>query len=711
MGASVTVSGGVGNSSGSNPYVVVFSGTLAGTNPPFMTTDTSLLSGGGFQGPQARIGGGFSVCTASEECRRGLQGNGLGQFSQHIEGLAVDSTGAIYVADGRYGGSESNRINYRVEKFVPSGGDGLTPEHFGNDEVQTVTVKATGGSFKLGMVDSYGALGRGSFGSQQTQINNVTFEKGTFEVGMPIDSGTSGGSPLSARVAGISGNTVQLTSPISLNCGNCQFSAPEIKYTPDLPAGATAAEVEAALNNLGPIKDKGGSVTVTGGPGDETGSAPYVVTFSGGTIARTSQPQIVTAQGATPLSGGSGAGANEATASDHHERRPQRADARARDQLGKPGRSDSYAPTQSRCRTRRQRGRRQELPTRLGHLRKRAPLLQGSPGRRIRVARATSSNSASPARSCRQSHGGQSGSSSQSPSTRRPAPRTCRQTRRLLHQNPMGAAAKTATGSTFSVMPAPKPTLVVNTPSNLSPTGATISGTINPNGPGPVAAQKVAETKYRVEYKKPSDSTWEVYAPDVSVGGGTAPVPFSVGISGLTPKATEYEARVVVTKPFGFVDGDRRDSDQFTTLAAPPRSTPSRLDHVTANSADLHALINPLGHRRPPTTSSTARPRPTGTSTPETNDRRLARPGHGRRTTSKASNRSSTTSASSPPTRSAPSTSTDQTFNFYPEPCPNATVRQQTGSGSLPDCRAYELVSPGRRRLGDPAAGRSELSD
>jgi hypothetical protein len=39
-------------------------------------------------------------------------------------------------------------------------------------------------------------------------------------------------------------------------------------------------------------------------------------------------------------------------------------------------------------------------------------------------------------------------------------------------------------------------------------------------------------------------------------------------------------------------------------------------------------------------------------------------------------------------------TSDDQTFNFFPEQCPNAVVRQQTGSGFLPDCRSYELVTP-----------------
>lgn len=56
--------------------------------------------------------------------------------------------------------------------------------------------------------------------------------------------------------------------------------------TPALPFNATAAEVEAAVNGLASISSGGGSVDVTGGPGDPTGANPFVVTFNGGPLAK-----------------------------------------------------------------------------------------------------------------------------------------------------------------------------------------------------------------------------------------------------------------------------------------------------------------------------------------------------------------------------------------------------------------------------------------
>ena len=47
----------------------------------------------------------------------------------------------------------------------------------------------------------------------------------------------------------------------------------------------------------------------------------------------------------------------------------------------------------------------------------------------------------------------------------------------------------------------------------------------------------------------------------------------------------------------------------------------------------------------------------------------------------------------------------DSTFNFFPPDCPNAYARQLTRAAYLPDCRAYELVSPGNAG-GDPALPR-----
>jgi hypothetical protein len=73
--------------------------------------------------------------------------------------------------------------------------------------------------------------------------------------------------------------------------------------TSDLPFNASTEEVSQAIESLSAVAGAGGQISVTGGPGDEAGSSPYMITFQGG-LAATDEPTMSTVAGSTPLSGG-----------------------------------------------------------------------------------------------------------------------------------------------------------------------------------------------------------------------------------------------------------------------------------------------------------------------------------------------------------------------------------------------------------------------
>ncbi|HWM55682.1 MAG TPA: hypothetical protein VNO20_09870 [Solirubrobacterales bacterium] len=157
----------------------------------------------------------FEVCVPAngDVCKAGINGDGAGQFDGPQQGIAVDSSGVVYVVDGN---------NARIQKFSSEGdfllawgGDVIAsgPDDSSNDEVQEVSIASTSGTFKLGFEDPRKGGGK------------------------------------------------QETGP--------------------LPFDASASEVEAALNALSTIAGFAGSVAVTGGPGDASGSSPYAVTFEG----------------------------------------------------------------------------------------------------------------------------------------------------------------------------------------------------------------------------------------------------------------------------------------------------------------------------------------------------------------------------------------------------------------------------------------------
>src|SRR5262249_51682593 len=119
-----------------------------------------------------------------------------------------------------------------------------------------------------------------------------------------------------------------------------------------------------------------------------------------------------------------------------------------------------------------------------------------------------------------------------------------------------------------------------------------------------------------------------------------------------------------------------------------------RSSHVTASSADIEARINPKGFETkyhveygPTMDYGTIAPIPDGTLSAGNATEGVTVHLEGLEGITYhfrviAENQWGTTATG------------DQTFNFFPQTCPNTALRQQTGSDFLPDCRAYELVSP-----------------
>jgi hypothetical protein len=126
---------------------------------------------------------------------------------------------------------------------------------------------------------------------------------------------------------------------------------------------------------------------------------------------------------------------------------------------------------------------------------------------------------------------------------------------RLIATNTGG----TTVGSyqTFTTAPPPPsgpPTVATGGTSNLTPSSATLGGTVDPNG---------GATSYQFQYG--TSAAYGASLPAASAGSGTEPQGAAAGLSGLAP-GTAYHYRLVATNAAGTTYG----ADQtFTTPAAP----------------------------------------------------------------------------------------------------------------------------------------------
>jgi hypothetical protein len=695
------------------------------------TPQGEFVRGMGWDIDATEPGTGFEVCAVSSghTCKGATFGyDGLGEFGL-VSGLAADSTGAIYVTDD----GQTTRRTGNIQKLTPSGGEDLTPSNFGDSETQAVTVDASSGQFRLAARMSQGNTGNinGSYVAGQTTFGNFTLKGGAFEVGQEIRGGSL---PEGAKVTAVGPTSISVSPGMEKTSGigasTTTLTSTRYDTTPDLSFEATPAQVESALNELpaifatvrgngfakitsgsktvtgvnvgqdgyapfavgqkiaGPgippgttiaaksgstltlsqaatasssavVVEAGiGSVSVSGGPGDAGGNNPYLVTFDGGPLAHGDQPLLLSSQGTAPLAGGTGPDANQAVVT-----------------TPTPGGASGFVSSQAPSRL--AIGPADSVLVVKNYPRGQTLCPNGleSPGE----ARIMSLDSSGAVNGVSNACGGEIGSI------------------RGLAANVVNGHAYVSTAGPGQLRrafifddPGLPPELTVNPLSEETAESVVVSGTVNPRGPGPASYPNIAATTYRVQLKKSSDTDWVDFAPDTPVGAGVSPAEFKVGVGGLTPN-TAYDFRVVVEKPYGggYAVGPVQ---QVVTLPGKPLIGSFSSSNVTASSADLNALINPLGtatsyHFEYGTTPSY------GQETPEVDigesadfqsisahlDDLLPRVYHFRVV---ASNSAGTT------------TTTDQTFAFYPESCPNAGVRQQAGSDALPDCRAYELVSP-----------------
>jgi hypothetical protein len=216
--------------------------------------------------------------------------------------------------------------------------------------------------------------------------------------------------------------------------------------------------------------------------------------------------------------------------------------------------------------------------------------------------------------------------------------------------------------------------------SNLSEGSADLNGSLDPDG---------LPTEYRFEYG--ISTHYNNKTPLVSAGAGTGIEQVSPqSITGLQPGRV-YHYRIVAKNGIG----KTRGQDETFTVPDSPGISGVRTTNLTETEADLNARIDSRTYDTTAYFEYGINPTTYGQSTPEVDIGSEAgpkpmvahieglEPGVTYHYRVVATNKWGTT-------RSA-----DSSFSFLAPGCPNAHVRQQTNASYLPDCRAYELVSPG----------------
>jgi hypothetical protein len=214
--------------------------------------------------------------------------------------------------------------------------------------------------------------------------------------------------------------------------------------------------------------------------------------------------------------------------------------------------------------------------------------------------------------------------------------------------------------------------------SELDLDSAKLNGSLDPDG---------FATEYFFQYGIDTNYNRKTAKFPIAPTSGVMQVP-PVEITGLQPGRT-YHYRIVARNSLGTTRGE----DRTFVVPASPRISAVRATNVADTTADVNAEIDPFG-------SETSYRFEYGTSTNYGNTLPDVNIGSGTEPVAVTGHLTGLQSGATYHYRVVASNdwgtsiSPDSTFNFHPDTCPNGHVRQQVNASYLPDCRAFELVSP-----------------
>ncbi len=150
---------------------------------------------------------------------------------------------------------------------------------------------------------------------------------------------------------------------------------------------------------------------------------------------------------------------------------------------------------------------------------------------------------------------------------------------RLVATNPGGTSLGDDVAFTTT---SPPPAVTTTAPVNVTTSGATLRGTVNPNG---------AATNAYFEWSTAQDFSGATTTATQSVGSGNADAPITQAITGLTP-ATQYFYRIVATNLSGT---NRGLPASFTAVPLPAGVTTGNATSITSTSATLSGTVDTKG--------------------------------------------------------------------------------------------------------------------